>query len=134
MSGKMMSTRSRKAKGRSLQNTVVSKLYSVAERALHISFLSKGDIKGAIMGETGADIKFSPAAQKVFPFNIECKNQEKFKGIYDAYAQCQDHEGSHESIVIIKMNRQKPLAIMDLDYFLEIYSESLQHTGESNDS
>ena len=129
MSGKM-STRSRKAKGRALQNLVVNKLYSIADKVLHISFLSRGDIKGAVMGETGADIKFSPAAQKVFPFNIECKNQEKFKGIYDAYAQCQEHEGPHESVVIIKMNRQKPLAIVDMDYFFDIYLKSVQQKGD----
>lgn len=130
MSGNM-STRSRKAKGRSLQNTVVTKLYLTSDRILDVPELSKGDIRGAIMGETGADVKLSPAAKKIFPFNIECKNQEKFKGIYDAYSQCEEHEGLYESIVVIKMNRKKPLAILDLDYFLNTYSKSLhQNTGD----
>jgi len=101
MSGKM-STRARKAKGRALQNLVVTKLYLAADKVLAIPTLGKGDIKGAIMGETGADIKFSPAAKEVFPLNIECKNQEKYKSIYDAYNQCLEHEGNYEPIVIIR--------------------------------
>ena len=126
MSGKM-STRARKAKGRALQNLVVTKLYLAADKVIAVPTLGKGDIKGAIMGETGADIKFSPAAKEVFPLNIECKNQEKYKSIYDAYNQCLEHEGNYEPIVIIKMNTKRPLAIVDLDYFLDGYMRGIQH-------
>jgi len=70
----MTSTRSRKAKGRNLQNLVVNKLLDCSQD------LEPDDIKGAIMGEHGMDVKLSPAAFKVYPFKIECKNQEKFKG------------------------------------------------------
>ena len=49
-----MKISSRKAKGRALQNWVVERLM------VYFSFLQEGDIKGAIMGETGSDIKMSP--------------------------------------------------------------------------
>ena len=111
----MTSTRSRKAKGRNLQNLVVNKLLSYSQD------LEPDDIKGAIMGEHGMDVKLSPAAFKVYPFKIECKNQEKFKGIYSIYSQAEGHKGEGEPLIILKMNRQKPLVIMDFDFFLDSY-------------
>ena len=56
-----MKTRSRKAKGRRLQNWVRDELLSL------FTNLSNDDIYCAIMGESGADVKFSPHAQKVLP-------------------------------------------------------------------
>ena len=102
-------------KGRALQNLVVSKLLK------HSPSLEPDDIKGAIMGEQGMDVKLSPAAFKEYPLKIECKNQEKFKGIYDIYSQAEGHKGKGEPLIILKMNRQKPLVIMDFDFFLNFY-------------
>ena len=56
----MTTTRSRKAKGRNLQNLVVAKLLE------HAPELEPDDIKGAIMGEQGMDVKLSPAAYKEY--------------------------------------------------------------------
>ena len=125
MSGKM-STRARKAKGRALQNLVVTKLYLAADKVIAVPTLGKGDIKGAIMGETGADIKFSPAAKEVFPLNIECKNQEKYKSIYNAYEQVDLNEDAGESILVIKSNRKQPLAIINADKFFKLLYENIQ--------
>ena len=65
-----MKTSSRKAKGRRLQNWTRDELLS------RFSSLSNDDIYCAIMGESGADVKFSPHAQQHIPYSIECKNQE----------------------------------------------------------
>ena len=111
----MTTTKARKAKGRALQNLVVSKLLD------HAPELEPDDIKGAIMGEQGMDVKLSPAAYKEYQLKIECKNQEKFKGIYDIYSQAEEHKGKGEPVVILKMNRKKPLVMMDLDFFLDFY-------------
>ena len=115
----MSSVRSRKAKGRALQNLVVQKLLDRSEE------LEQDDVKGAIMGEGGMDVKLSPAARKIYPFKIECKNQEKFKGIYDIYRQAEEHQGDGEPLGILKMNRQKPLVLIDLDYFLDMHQRSI---------
>ena len=115
----MISVRSRKAKGRNLQDLVVSKLLALSQG------LEQDDIKGAIMGEHGADVKLSPAAYKRYPFKIECKNQEKFKGIYTIYSQAAGHTGKGEPLIILKMNRQKPLVIMDLDFFLATHEKGV---------
>ena len=65
-----MKIRSRKAKGRRLQNWVRDELLSV------FTNLSNDDIYCAIMGESGADVKFSAKAQKLLPYSIECKNKD----------------------------------------------------------
>ena len=72
-----MKTRSRKAKGRRLQNWVRDELLTRFKQ------FTDEDIYCAIMGESGADVKFSPHAQQHIPYSIECKNKETFKSIYD---------------------------------------------------
>ena len=114
MTKRSMSPRSRKAKGRRLQDWVKEQLYK------RFPLLQDGDIRGAIMGETGADVKFSPEAAKHIPLKIECKYQEIYKGIYNTYEQASNHEGSGQPIIFIKMNRKKPLVILDALYLLDI--------------
>ena len=110
-----MKTRSRKAKGRRLQNWVRDELLSL------FTTLSDDDIYCAIMGESGADVKFSPNAQKVLPYSIECKNKETFKGIYDIIAQAQSNaKASDVPIAVIKMNKFQPLVIVDATHFFNL--------------
>ena len=109
----MTTTRSRKAKGRRLQNWVRDRL-----RGLFLA-LTADDIKVAIMGERGADVKLSKKAKKVFPYNIECKNTEGWKKIYDAYDQAHSH-GTDNPLVFIKMNHREPLAIVDAKHFMRL--------------
>ena len=66
-----MKTSSKKAKGRKLQDFVRDKLRGLFNN------LEEDDIKSAIMGESGEDIKLSPAARKLIPYSFECKNQER---------------------------------------------------------
>ena len=110
-----MKTRSRKAKGRRLQNWVRDELLSL------FTTLSDDDIYCAIMGESGADVKFSPKAQKLLPYSIECKNKETFKGIYDIIKQAQHNAKKNQvPLGIIKMNNFEPLAILDAKFFFNI--------------
>ena len=62
-----MKTRSAKAKGRRLQNKIRDLLLEEFKE------LEPDDIRTAIMGETGEDIKLSPAARKKIPYSFECK-------------------------------------------------------------
>ena len=80
-----MNTASRKAKGRRLQNHVRDVILDCFEE------LAKDDVKPAVMGEGGRDIKFSPKAQDLLRLSIECKNQEGLKKIYDWYEQAFEH-------------------------------------------
>ena len=56
----MTTVRSRKAKGRRLQNWVRDTLLKIFSNN---GFLDENDIKCAVMGETGADIKLSNTAK-----------------------------------------------------------------------
>jgi|TARA_R100000742_G_C4277388_1_gene99216 hypothetical protein len=113
-----MDTRSKKAKGRRLQNWVRDKLLSA------FPSLTTDDISGAIMGETGVDIKFSTRAKELIPYSIECKNKETFKGIYDIMVQANHHIKENETaIAVIKMNQREPLMIVDAEHFINLIKE-----------
>ena len=114
-----MKIRSRKAKGRRLQNWVRDELLSLFKN------LIDGDIYCAIMGESGADVKFSPKAQKILPYSIECKNKETFKGIYDIIKQAQSNAKKNQiPLGVIKMNNFEPLVIIDARFFFNIVREN----------
>ena len=114
-----MKISSRKAKGRRLQNWARDELLSL------FTTLSEDDIYCAIMGESGADVKFSTKAQQVFPYSIECKNKETFKGIYDIIKQAQCNAKKNQvPLGIIKMNNFEPLAILDARFFFNIVEEN----------
>lgn len=66
-----MKPSSAKAKGRRLQDEIRETLHE------HYPDLRDGDIKTAVMGESGRDIVLSPAAEDRIPLDIEAKNQEK---------------------------------------------------------
>ena len=99
-----MKTSSAKAKGRKLQDWVRSKLIEYLDED-HTHDLDK-EITTAIMGENGADVK--------------CKNQEKFTGLYNILDQAKGHSDL-PPLVFIKMNRRKPLVILDAEQFFEDY-------------
>lgn len=111
-----MKPASAKAKGRALQNWIVEQLQTT------FYTLDHDDIKPAIMGESGADIKLSPAARKEIPYKFEAKNQERVN-VWKSYEQAQGHEGSGEAVVVIKKNHHSPLAIVDAEHFFKIIQE-----------
>ena len=78
-----MKTRSAKAKGRRLQNKIRDLLLEEFKE------LEPDDIRTAIMGETGEDIKLSPAARRKIPYSFECKNQEKIN-IWESLNQAEE--------------------------------------------
>ena len=119
-----MKTKSAKAKGRALQDWVRDTLIKHFCTSLLYS-TGESEIRCALMGEGGADIKISGRIKGSLPYQFECKNQEKYKNIYDAYDQARSH-GGNESVVVIKMNHKKPLAIMDADKFIEMLRRDVE--------
>ena len=106
--------KSKKARGRRLQNWTKTAILK------HYLDLSPRDVRGAVMGDSGADIKLSEKAFKIFPFNVECKNQEKIN-VWAAYSQAEQH-GDGEPLVIMKRNKHKPLAVLDAEEFIRLMS------------
>jgi len=81
--------------------------------------IHEDDIKTAVMGESGEDIKMARAAREKVPFSIECKNVEKLN-VWAAYEQAKENSGKYEPLLVMKKNRKKPLVVMDADAFIEL--------------
>ncbi len=113
-----MNNKSRKAKGRILQNLVRDKVQKL------FPSLGKDDIRTSLMSEAGADVKLiSLSARKLMPYDIETKNREEYKTLYRHYRHASGH-GNMEPLLVVKMNRQYPLAVIDLDHFFELLSRA----------
>ena len=113
-----MKTSSAKAKGRNLQKWAAARLLE------HAPELEGDDIKSTSMGAGGEDVMLSPAARKLYPWQIECKSYARI-AVYDFYNQACSH-GTHEPVVFIKQNQCKPLVIVDADYFIRSFRNGIQ--------
>jgi len=113
-----MNTRSRKNKGKRLQNKVRDLLLETFQNVLE-----QDDIKSTTMGESGEDIQLSPAARKLIPYAIECKNQEALS-IWKSLEQAENNSNGYEPLLIFKRNRSKTYVTMDIKEFLRLLSES----------
>ena len=111
-----MKPRSAKNKGKRLQNNVRD---IILEKYTQ---LEKDDVRSITMGDSGEDILLSPAARRVFPFSVECKNQEKLN-IWSALEQAENNSENHTPLVIFKRNRTKTYAVLEFDKLLELISE-----------
>ena len=111
-----MKPRSAKNKGKRLQNKVRDLILEKFNQ------LEPDDVRSVTMGESGEDILLSPAARKLFPFSVECKNVEKLN-IWEAYEQSKANCGDYEPIVVIKKNHKKPLIVLDADYFISLFDK-----------
>ena len=108
-----MKTRSAKNKGKRLQNSVRDILLETFDT------LEPDDIKSAVMGDSGEDIQLSPAARKLIPYSIECKNQEKLN-IWSALEQAENNSGDYDPVLIFKRNRTKTYAVLELKDFIRL--------------
>ena len=107
--------RSRKSKGAKFQNEIRDLLLErFADK------LEPDDIKTAVMGESGIDIKLSPAAQRLFPFACEAKRTEKMS-VPAWWEQAKANSTDKlKPIIITKQNRKEALVILSLTDFLEL--------------
>lgn len=114
-----MKPASAKAKGRLLQNVVRDKILE-----MYPQLEAETDVRSAIMGETGEDVKLSKKARQLFPFSVECKSL-KTISVYRHYEQCRKNCPVEATpLVVIKENRKRPLAVVDFEYFMEMVNGS----------
>lgn len=111
-----MKPRSAKNKGKRLQNKVRDLILE------KFNSLESDDVRSITMGESGEDILLSPAARKLFPFSVECKNQEKLN-IWKSLEQSETNSGKHTPIVIFKRNRTKTYVALEFKKLLELLNE-----------
>ena len=110
-----MKSASCKAKARVLQNAVAEDLRRAYPE------LGGVDIRPAIMGQSGIDILLSSRARDLFPFAVECKNQEALN-IWEALKQAEAN-GKKERMVpllVFKRNRTKTYVAIEWTEFLDL--------------
>ncbi len=112
-----MKTSSAKAKGRRLQQKIRDLLLET------FTELEPDDIRSTSMGVSGEDLQLSPAARKLIPFAIECKNQEKLN-IWDSLKQAEENSGDYDPVLIFKRNRSKTYAVINIEKFIELINEN----------
>lgn len=118
---KKISVQSAKAKGRKLQQWVRDEVLRL------FPSLTKDDVWSRGMGQNGTDVQLSAAAMEKFPYSVECKAQEKFKGLYDVYDQAvENSEGKLEPVAFIKMSRKEPLVLISANHFFELINDNLR--------
>ena len=111
-----MKPRSAKNKGKRLQNKVRDLILEKFNK------LEEDDVRSITMGDSGEDILLSPAARRLFPFSVECKNQEKLN-IWSSLEQAETNSGKHIPIVIFKRNRTKTYVALEFEKLLELLNE-----------
>jgi hypothetical protein len=114
---------SSKAKGRRLQQAVRDALLEA------FPTLEPDDIKSTSMGAGGEDVMLSPAARRLFPYQIECKSKAASQ-LHTYYEQAKTH-GKHEPLVIVKKDRDVTLACVEWSHFLELIKDKNADTGKT---
>lgn len=104
-----MRPQSAKAKGRRLQQDIRDLILSMFPE------LKPDDVRSTSMGAGGEDVQLSPAARKLLPIQIECKNKTK-SAVHTMYNQAEEH-GEYEPVLIVKQNHDKALAVIDAKFF-----------------
>ena len=112
-----MKPRSEKNKGKRLQNKVREIILEKFDK------LEPDDVRSITMGDSGEDILLSPAARRLFPFSVECKNQESLN-IWSSLEQAEGNSGKHTPLVIFKRNRSKTYAVLEFEELLKLLNES----------
>lgn len=110
-----MKTSSCKAKGRRAAQEVKDLLLS------YCLDLESGDITVTPSGVPGVDLHLSPKAKLIYPFCIECKNQESLQ-IWKALEQAQSHK-KHElecPVLFFKRNHSNLYVALNANDFIKL--------------
>lgn len=113
-----ISVKSRKSKGRNLQNIVAKLIRDTFN-------LEASDVKGATMGESGIDIQLSMKARSYMPYGIECKSHNRM-ALFRIWEQCEQN-AKKECLVpmaVVKENHKKPLVIVELEHFMKLLEKA----------
>jgi hypothetical protein len=112
-----ISIASRKAKARKLQKYVASWISKITG----IPHGKDELIESREMGQAGTDVKLIGHAQKMFPFAVECKRQEKLN-LHEAIKQAKVYEKEGiDWLVFHKRNDEDAYVTLKADKFFEIY-------------
>jgi hypothetical protein len=114
---------SRKAKGRKLQNWMCEKISNLLDIPWGLD--EDYEIRSQLGGQRGVDVIMSPRVRKMFPFSIECKNQETWtvhKDINQAKANVKD---GTDWLLVYKRNCNNPVVVLDAEVFIKLIGDKL---------
>lgn len=117
-----ISIASAKAKARRLQNRVRDIIRAMFPQ------LEPGDVESTPMGVNGEDVKLSPAARRLFKYQIECKQKGK-SALHTDFKQCAGH-GPHEPLMVVGLDRGETLAVVRLDHFMALVDRAGKYGDE----
>ena len=112
-----MKTQSAKSKGRRLQKQVRGLILETFKEELQ-----EDDVRSTSMGASGEDVLLSPKARELFPFSVECKNQEKLN-IWSSLEQAEENANDHEPLLVFKRNRSKTYAVLRIEILMDLLSD-----------
>jgi hypothetical protein len=112
---------SAKAKGRRLQQEVRDAVLAT------FPSLEPDDVRSTSMGASGADLLLSPAARRVFPYFVECKNVESLN-IHKALSQAVRGYLAHFDktgqqvfpMVVFRKNATPACGAVPFDHYLDL--------------
>ena len=81
------------------------------------------------MGESGEDIKLSPAAQRLIKCSFECKNQERLQ-IWKSLEQAEENCNDRDPVLVFKRNHSKTYAVINFDFFLKLIEGNHDNRSE----
>lgn len=107
-------TSSAKAKARRLQD-------KIRDLIRETFGLSEHDVKSAVMGESGIDVKLSEKAREMFPYAVEAKAYKRI-ALFQWWKQTEENAKQEglKPLLVFKQDRAQPLAAMPLKDFMEL--------------
>jgi hypothetical protein len=115
---------SRKQKGRVLQQWVAKKISDITG----IGYGKDKDIESRPMAQAGTDVILRGDAQDLFPYAVECKNVENLN-LWEAVKQAKANQKEDTNwLLVVKRNKEKPIAIVDADVFFNLCKEVILFT------
>jgi len=118
-----ISVAARKAKGRKLQKIIAERI----SKLLDISCGKDELIESRESSQNGVDVKLIGKARELFPFSIECKNQEKWS-ILSWIKQAKANQlPNTDWLLFIKKNNIDPLVIVDIEVFFKLMEKIQIH-------
>lgn len=112
---KRISTRAAKSKGRKLQNFVRDVF-----RDIFRDRLEPEDIESRQMGGAGVDVILTPASKKLIPFDIECKNIQKFNRNSTIKQAESNSQYDRIPLVIFSKNNEDVYTIISLNNLIKL--------------
>ena len=115
-----MKPKSAKAKGRNFQQQIARGIAT----AHGLTYGADEDCESRGMGQCGTDVRLSKRAKELFPYSVECKCQERLS-FWDAINQARTNVlQDTDWLLVVKRNRETPIAILDWEVFLELQRQS----------